>query len=154
MATKYTIPAGRNRPCRLPIPVFDFGPRTYRITLRAEWFQQQTTGWCKLIGFSRGWHHHNSVRVGFKRLDNQTGLVCVYEYEKKSGFFSKKKGHRTWYSKQIVKLENGKCTFDFVLPELQYGLKIGYLLRPYFGNKDLKEFPQKKLTAKIERLKT
>lgn len=78
-------------------------------------------------------------------------MVCVYQYKKKSGFFSKKKGTRTWYSEKVVKLENGKCTFDFTLPELEHGLKIGYLLRPYFGNEDEKPF--RHLKAIIERIK-
>jgi len=96
----------------------------------------------KLIGFSRGWHHWNSIRLGYNRAENNNFVrLWLYTYVK---------GKRneqligTWEIGTNLKIELS-LTHD-VFSAYVYGtfgqyskveyapicFPIGYLLNPYF----------------------
>jgi hypothetical protein len=96
---------------------------------------EKSDGVQKVIGFSRGWHHYNSIRLGIRKEDN----YCVLY------FYAYIKGERT--IQRIGRYEIG----EKVSVELNWGsyiecrandgyafrvaprhsLPIGYLLSPY-----------------------
>lgn len=104
----------------------------------------------KLIGFSNGWHHHNSIRVGWV-AENMTEDLKVIELF----WYSYEKGKR--YSKHLGYVQvdeifslhinniNGYYTITFkdsdgnITTETS-NIKIrkywGYNLYPYFGGKE------------------
>lgn len=82
--------------------------------------------WNKLGGFSRGWHHQNSVRIGW-RWNDAMGKVelCTYRYINGTRKFEKlgyaSIGETEFFTVQI---HDGK------LPSW------GYKLHPYFGGNE------------------
>ncbi len=104
---------------------------------------EKSEGVQKILGFSRGWHHWNSVRLGIRK-ENDYCVLYLYAYV--NGKFIEptdelrlngkyKQGDNVYcmirYEKTLIRLT---ILQDSVYYSLPYGFKpckIGYLLRPY-----------------------
>jgi hypothetical protein len=91
----------------------------------------------KLFGFSYGYHHSNSVRIGWRCKDGQ---IALFAYCYRNGRVTTK------FLKYVKPLNHYACTiyvgdgyvrFNIndkeVYVTLQYAPCAGYLLYPYFG---------------------
>jgi hypothetical protein len=104
----------------------------------------------KLFGFSRGYHHYNSVRFGWRPVSNKIELVA-YMYIKGNRILEIREDIHiafidvsTTYNLEIKQLNN-KAIFKVSNKDnqlisvrefpFQTGFKLGYYLNPYFGGK-------------------
>lgn len=102
----------------------------------------------KLIGFSYGHHHNNSVRIGWTG-DELSDKIVLYSYVYNNGVRHENKITEVFTNS----LYEGVITYDESRKELTYKIclngksifhkekidfhvKFGYLLRPYFGGKE------------------
>jgi hypothetical protein len=107
----------------------------------------------KIIGFSRGWHHWNSIRLGYNRSEN-TNFVRLFLYTYVKG----KRNEQligTWQigTKLDVELTFKHHVFSAIIrgefgqySKVQYApiwFPIGYLLRPYYET----DAPENKVRA-------
>ncbi len=102
----------------------------------------------KLFGYSFGWHHKNSIRVGWVPNFTKKDKICLYFYNYNNGQRTMEAFADVWccldYTIVISVDEKGKsCVFDlyrkgslekersvtFTVPKK----KLGYYLWPYFG---------------------
>lgn len=104
---------------------------------------QPVKGIQKIIGFSRGWHHWNSIRLGYNRSEN-TNFVRLWLYTYVKGK-RKEQLIGTWDVGTVLRIELS-LTHDVFsayvygsfgqYSKVQYAPNIwfpfGYLLRPYF----------------------
>lgn len=141
-------------------------PVTYRFMfLKDDWYpfkDPDDLDINKLAGFSYGWHHKNSVRIGWTPMFSVEGMFTLYFYIYNNGeritktFANISSG--TEYELEIS-LHNNKVVFDmkqekslqsvkadenFTLPKT----KIGYFLWFYFGGN--KRAP-KKMTVYLKK---
>lgn len=93
----------------------------------------------KLFGWSYGWHHSNSIRIGWKAVDNKIRLA-MYTYEDGKRYI---KGF-AWANVEVmnqvsINYDPVTCVIEFKLNDksayMMYYKKpsFGYNLMPYFG---------------------
>jgi len=98
----------------------------------------------QLVGFSYGYHHRNSVRVGWKPNYNKEGVIDLYAYwynmsnKYNYNFITSIKTEQYFNiyfyetNKTIdIQINNVFYSIDFKFPKFKYG----YYLYPYFGGK-------------------
>jgi hypothetical protein len=109
------------------------------------------SSWNKLFGFSIGHHHKNSVRVGWRHVEDiteQTIQLCLYTYQNGKRIISKetiKVSINIFYyikierdgSRVSLYVKQGDTTstieLDFIKPKF---IEFNYNLRTYFGGED------------------
>jgi len=80
--------------------------------------------WNKLFGFSRGFHHHNSVRLGW-RWNNNTSKIEITKYEYIDGV-------RKYYDPILSINPNETHSLEIEIAN-KNSCKLGYSLHPFFG---------------------
>lgn len=103
---------------------------------------EPTEGIQKILGFSRGWHHWNSVRLGIRK-ENDYCVLYLYAYVrgeriiKRMGKFAtgselkaKLIFERRFVSATVIDLNTEQGRWHYFAPQSTFS--IGYLLRPYF----------------------
>jgi len=112
-----------------------FSPHTLSFTFEIP-EMPATNGVQKILGFSRGWHHWNSVRLGIRK-ENDYCVLYSYVYRNGKRIVSRMGAVKvgdivncdlSWHNTIYVKA-NGFFDVD-MLPK--FSNPISYLLRPYF----------------------
>lgn len=125
---KYLIKKGKHYSFRFPFLVWNKKRMEVKFRFDDSAVYQidskNQSDWNKIFGFSRGFHHRNSIRLAW-RWNQKISKVEIAEYRYTDGIRS--------YSKPILAINpNETHTLEISIGNPS-SFKLGYILYPYFG---------------------
>ncbi len=130
---KYLIEAGKHYSFHFPMLVWDRNKMeiTFKFDETAIYQTQSPNNqndWNKLFGFSRGFHHNNSVRLVWRWNPNIKRIeITDYYYTNGVRFYNKI---------PLLSINPGEERTLSISIANRNAFKLGYILFPYFGGQE------------------